>query len=115
MAPVVQEVLKARQKRADLARAHEQIVCIQASIRMFLARRRFRRLRAAALCAPHLLLPPTPGPAAPCHLIRRRMCRMGGIHTALASMVLATAPVLATAESLCPDARHSLLMAYLQC
>eukprot|EP00892_Ulva_mutabilis_P005870 jgi/Ulvmu1/3655/UM017_0069.1 len=43
------EVLQARAKRADLARAHDQIVCIQASIRMFLARRRFHRLRAAAM------------------------------------------------------------------
>lgn len=48
---MLQEVLKAREKRAELARAHDQIVRIQASVRMFLARRYFKRLREAATCA----------------------------------------------------------------
>lgn len=52
----MQEVLKARQKRADLARVNEQIVRIQASIRMFLARRRYHCLRNATVYGPSCVL-----------------------------------------------------------
>jgi hypothetical protein len=45
----VQGVQEARLKRQELANAHRQIVYIQSSIRMYLARRQFKRLKAATM------------------------------------------------------------------
>jgi hypothetical protein len=47
--PAVQGVVEARQKRRELETATQQIIYIQSMIRMFLMRRRYKRMQKASV------------------------------------------------------------------